>query len=70
MWERLYKFIPQLRIKFMIRLADTKMRGGARGQDDNIMVATEQQNSGRAPKTGCWEIPILVEKQEEATEET
>lgn len=59
------KFIPELRRKFMIRPVDTKMRGRASRQADNIMVAT-----ATASKTGCWQMPILVEKPEEATEET
>ena len=34
----------------MIRLADTKMRGGARGQDDNIMVATATTKQRQSAK--------------------
>lgn len=47
----------------MIRLVDTKTMFRASREGDNIMVAS-------TPKTEPWEMPTLMEKEEEARWET
>lgn len=48
------KLIPDLRRKFMIRPVDTKMRGGASGQGDDILVATATTKQRRGAKDRMW----------------
>lgn len=53
------QFIPELRRKFMIRLVDTKMRGGASGQGDSIGVAmapTKQWPRGQRQDVGRCQL--------------